>query len=92
MKNAASNDQDHTIRRKHRQRMVRASRAMLLPVLFLLILMLSVTLMKTIGSTACHIEKMVRKLEEGFEWVYSLRKIYSKQGEYLCEDDCESTR
>ena len=31
-----------------------------------------------------------RKLEEGFEWVYSLRKIYSKQGEYLCEDNCES--
>ena len=38
----------------------------------------------------CHVEKMVRKLEEGFDWVYSLRKIYSKQGEYICEDNCES--
>lgn len=38
----------------------------------------------------CHVEKMVKKLEEGNQWVYSLRKIYSKQGEYLCEDNCES--
>ena len=38
----------------------------------------------------CHVEKMVKKLEEGNQWVYSLRKIYSKKGEYLCEDNCES--
>ena len=38
----------------------------------------------------CHVEKMVKKLEEGNQWVYSLRKIYSKRGEYLCEDNCES--
>ena len=38
----------------------------------------------------CHVEKMVQKLEEGNQWVYSLRKIYSKEGEYLCEDNCES--
>jgi glycosyltransferase involved in cell wall biosynthesis len=37
-----------------------------------------------------HVEKMVKKLEEGNQWVYSLRKIYSKEGEYLCEDNCES--
>ncbi len=38
----------------------------------------------------CHVEKMVKKIEEGNQWVYSLRKIYSKDGEYLCEDNCES--
>ena len=38
----------------------------------------------------CHVEKMVNRLEEGNQWVYSLRKIYSKEGEYLCEDNCES--
>jgi len=37
-----------------------------------------------------HVEKMVKKLEEDNQWVYSLRKIYSKEGEYLCEDNCES--
>ena len=38
----------------------------------------------------CHVEKMVRKIEEGNDWVYSLRKIVDKNGEFLCEDDCES--
>jgi glycosyltransferase involved in cell wall biosynthesis len=38
----------------------------------------------------CHVEKMVRKLEEGNDWVYSLRKIVDKNGEFLCEDNCES--
>lgn len=38
----------------------------------------------------CHVEKMVRKLEEGNDWVYSLRKIVDKDGEFLCEDNCES--
>ena len=38
----------------------------------------------------CHIEKLVRKIEEGNDWAYSLRKIYDKQGNFLCEDNCES--
>ncbi len=38
----------------------------------------------------CHVEKMVQKLEEGNQWVYSLRKIYDKDGNFLCEDNCES--
>jgi glycosyltransferase involved in cell wall biosynthesis len=38
----------------------------------------------------CHIEKVVRKLEEGYDWVYSLRKVVNKDGEFLCEDNCES--
>ena len=38
----------------------------------------------------CHVEKMVRKLQEGYDWVYSLRKVVNKDGEFLCEDNCES--
>ena len=34
----------------------------------------------------CHVKKMVQKIEEGNDWVYSLRKIYDKQGNFLCED------
>jgi len=37
-----------------------------------------------------HIEGLVSKLQEGNEWVYSLRKIYDKGGNYVCEDNCES--
>lgn len=38
----------------------------------------------------CHVEKLVKKIEEGYDWAYSLRKIYDKDGKYLCDDDCES--
>jgi glycosyltransferase involved in cell wall biosynthesis len=38
----------------------------------------------------CHVEKLVNKINEGNDWVYSLRKIYDKDGNYLCDDNCES--
>jgi glycosyltransferase involved in cell wall biosynthesis len=38
----------------------------------------------------CHVEKLVKKIKEGNDWAYSLRKIYDKSGEFLCEDNCES--
>ena len=37
-----------------------------------------------------HVEKLVKRIEEGNDWAYSLRKIYDKNGNYLCEDNCES--
>jgi glycosyltransferase involved in cell wall biosynthesis len=38
-----------------------------------------------------HVSSLVRVIETGgYDWAYSLRKIYSKEGEFLCEDDCES--
>jgi glycosyltransferase involved in cell wall biosynthesis len=37
-----------------------------------------------------HVETLVAKLKGGADWAYSLRKIYDKDGEYLCEDNCES--
>lgn len=38
-----------------------------------------------------HVDNMVSDLEyNGYDFVYSLRKIMSKEGEYLLNDDCES--
>lgn len=38
----------------------------------------------------CHVEKLVNVIKQGHDWAYSLRKIYDKQGNYLCDDNCES--
>jgi len=38
----------------------------------------------------CHINKLVEKIQNGNDWAYSLRKIYSKESEHLCDDNCES--
>ncbi len=38
----------------------------------------------------CHVEKIVETLNKGHDWAYSLRKIYDKEGNYICEDNCES--
>lgn len=37
-----------------------------------------------------HVEKLVDKIKQGYDWAYSLRKIYDKEGNFLCEDNCES--
>jgi glycosyltransferase involved in cell wall biosynthesis len=37
-----------------------------------------------------HISSLVDKIKDGYDWAYSLRKIYTKDGEYLFEDNCES--
>ena len=37
-----------------------------------------------------HVETLVEKIKAGADWAYSLRKIVDKDGEYLCEDNCES--
>jgi len=38
----------------------------------------------------CHVQKLVDTIKRGNDWAYSLRKIYDKQANYLCEDNCES--
>ena len=38
----------------------------------------------------CHVEKLVAKIQQGNDWAYSLRKICDKDGNFLCEDNCES--
>lgn len=37
-----------------------------------------------------HIESLLKVLSGRCSWAYSLRKIYSKDGEYLLDDNCES--
>ena len=37
-----------------------------------------------------HIEEVVKTLERGNDWCYSLRNIVDKNGEFICEDNCES--
>ncbi len=37
-----------------------------------------------------HIETLVDVISKGNKWTYSLRKIVSQEGEYICNDDCES--
>jgi glycosyltransferase involved in cell wall biosynthesis len=38
-----------------------------------------------------HVETLVNLIEsKNLDWAYSLRKIYDKEGKYICRDDCES--
>lgn len=38
-----------------------------------------------------HVQSCVERIEkDNLEWVYSLRLITDKQGNYICEDNCES--
>lgn len=37
-----------------------------------------------------HIESLMKVIESGNQWAYSLRKIMDKDGNYVCNDDCES--
>jgi len=38
-----------------------------------------------------HVASLVGEIERfNFDWSYSLRKIYDKDGNYLCDDNCES--
>ena len=37
-----------------------------------------------------HVEDLVGVLKKGNDWAYSLRKIYDKDGEFICNDECES--
>jgi glycosyltransferase involved in cell wall biosynthesis len=37
-----------------------------------------------------HIESLVNQLTRGNDWAYSLRKIVDQDGNYICNDDCES--
>lgn len=37
-----------------------------------------------------HIEDLVKCLEDGGNWAFSFRNIVSKEGKFICRDDCES--
>ncbi|MGA1048091.1 MAG: glycosyltransferase, partial [Minisyncoccia bacterium] len=38
-----------------------------------------------------HVSSLIKEIEEfNFEWVHSLRNIYTENKEFVCRDDCES--
>ncbi len=37
-----------------------------------------------------HIESLLEVINRGNLWAFSFRKIFDKQGNYICNDDCES--
>lgn len=37
-----------------------------------------------------HIETLVKTIQQGNQWAYSLRKIVNQDAVYICNDDCES--
>jgi glycosyltransferase involved in cell wall biosynthesis len=37
-----------------------------------------------------HVETLVKTLEEGNQFAYSLREVYDENKNYLCDDNCES--
>lgn len=38
-----------------------------------------------------HVESLIKEIKQfNLDWAYSLRKIYNKEKEYLCDDNCES--
>ncbi len=37
-----------------------------------------------------HVKNLVNVIKLGNDWAYSLRKIFDKEGNYLCDDNCES--
>ena len=37
-----------------------------------------------------HVESLVKVLEKGNQWAYTLRRIFDQEGNYICNDDCES--
>ena len=39
---------------------------------------------------ANHVQTIMEKIEAGYDWAYSLRKICDSEGNFLCEDNCEA--
>lgn len=37
-----------------------------------------------------HVQNLIDVISEGNDWAYSFRKIYDKEENYLCDDNCES--
>ena len=37
-----------------------------------------------------HVESIMAKIDEGYDWAYCLRSVYDKDGAYVLDDDCEA--
>jgi len=37
-----------------------------------------------------HVQTIMEKIEEGYDWAHSFRKIYDEKGNFVCDDNCEA--
>jgi hypothetical protein len=37
-----------------------------------------------------HVQTIMEKIEEGYDWAYSFRKVHDEEGNFICEDNCEA--
>jgi hypothetical protein len=37
-----------------------------------------------------HVQSIMAKIDEGYDWAYCLRSVYDKDGAYILDDDCEA--
>ena len=37
-----------------------------------------------------HVQTIMEKIEEGYDWAYSFRKVHDAEGNFICEDNCEA--
>ena len=37
-----------------------------------------------------HVKSIMDKIDEGYEWAYSLRSVHDKEGNFLFDDNCEA--
>ena len=37
-----------------------------------------------------HVQSIMAKIDEGYDWAYCLRSVYDKDGAYVPDDDCEA--
>jgi glycosyltransferase involved in cell wall biosynthesis len=37
-----------------------------------------------------HVQTILEKIEAGYDWAHSFRKIFSQEGDFICEDSCEA--
>jgi hypothetical protein len=37
-----------------------------------------------------HVQTIMERIEQGYDWAYSFRKIHDENGNFICEDNCEA--
>jgi hypothetical protein len=37
-----------------------------------------------------HVQTIMEKIEQGYDWAYSFRNVYDETGNFICEDNCEA--
>lgn len=37
-----------------------------------------------------HVQTIMEKIEQGYDWAYSFRKVHDQEGNFICFDNCEA--